>query len=524
MTVSARKLQRTRQDRTAQHRAITALAVTSVVMLLAIMLTPRSANAQSPHAAFCGDRTVFDFSRTSQALILGTSGDDCIIANGQDNRIFGFGGDDKIAARGGDDVVFGGPGDDELFGGRGDDQLFGFAGDDIMLGGPGDDLLVGEGGNDQAFGENSVADSKNPDDDCEAEIEFCLPTAAVSMGDSFISGEAGRWDGNSTNQTGNSNGTDRAAEEDPSGRNRPSFRYRLNQVYLENTYVNGCHRSDVAEIISADLPVDEVINLACSGAETKNVRSTDRRGEIFKREDPQGDRLRALTRTHDIEMIVLSIGGNDLGFADIVRDCANTFVASGGVCRVDVDKRVTEALPDAENAIRSTVRDIQAIMREAGDSDYRFVIQGYPSPVPRGADYRVAESRVQRFLNFCPFSDTDSTWVRDTLVKRLATSVEKIAREFDIEFLDLSDAFQGREMCSRSTSFGPGPEAEWVRFITPRYLAGEGVENESAHPNAIGQQALGQCLRLVWFSPLHGRYRCTNTPGAGPEAMVVTPF
>ena len=37
------------------------------------------------------------------------------------------------------------------------------------------------------------------------------PTAVVSMGDSFISGEAGRWNGNSLNILGTRDGTDRAA-------------------------------------------------------------------------------------------------------------------------------------------------------------------------------------------------------------------------------------------------------------------------------------------------------------------------
>ena len=35
-------------------------------------------------------------------------------------------------------------------------------------------------------------------------------TAAVSMGDSYISGEAGRWNGNSITPVGDKDGTDRA--------------------------------------------------------------------------------------------------------------------------------------------------------------------------------------------------------------------------------------------------------------------------------------------------------------------------
>ena len=36
------------------------------------------------------------------------------------------------------------------------------------------------------------------------------PSAAVSLGDSYISGEAGRWNGNSINAAGDRDGTDRA--------------------------------------------------------------------------------------------------------------------------------------------------------------------------------------------------------------------------------------------------------------------------------------------------------------------------
>src|SRR3990172_5227350 len=89
-------------------------------------------------------------------------------------------------------------------------------------------------------------------------------TAIVSLGDSFISGEAGRWQGNSLNMFGTRDGTDRAAR---------CFlgifcSYDATRVY-GSSYNNGCHRSDVATIKSAGISVSEKINLACSGAQTK---------------------------------------------------------------------------------------------------------------------------------------------------------------------------------------------------------------------------------------------------------------
>src|SRR5438093_12727315 len=90
-------------------------------------------------------------------------------------------------------------------------------------------------------------------------------TAIVSLGDSFISGEAGRWQGNSLNLFGTRDGTDRAA--------RCTWifcSYDASRVY-GSSYANGCHRSDVATIASAGISVNEKINLACSGAQTNNI-------------------------------------------------------------------------------------------------------------------------------------------------------------------------------------------------------------------------------------------------------------
>ena len=50
----------------------------------------------------------------------------------------------------------------------------------------------------------------------------------------------------------------------------------------------------------------------------------------------------------------------------------------------------------------------------------------------------------------------------------------------------------------------------------------QGDAEESVHPNALGQQAMGTCLRLM-VKATPGNYRCTNTPGKGPAAMNLLP-
>src|SRR4051794_41759906 len=91
------------------------------------------------------------------------------------------------------------------------------------------------------------------------------PAAIVSLGDSFISGEGGRWMGNGSEPSGTRSGTDRAtADCDGWGNCEPERVYGASER-------SGCHRSDVAPIESAPVAVGETINLACSGAKAANL-------------------------------------------------------------------------------------------------------------------------------------------------------------------------------------------------------------------------------------------------------------
>ncbi|WP_234352268.1 MULTISPECIES: hypothetical protein [unclassified Streptomyces] len=93
------------------------------------------------------------------------------------------------------------------------------------------------------------------------------------------------------------------------------------------------------------------------------------------------------------------------------------------------------------------------------------------------------------------------------------------------QFLDLRDSFQGREVCaraSRQATASPPPSAatsEWARWIDSRST--QGLVQESMHPNAYGQQALGRCLALIHAVP-SGHRACRNTAGAGASGMYLT--
>ena len=102
-----------------------------------------------------------------------------------------------------------------------------------------------------------------------------------------------------------------------------------------------------------------------------------------------------------------------------------------------------------------------------------------------------------------------------------------MAAQRGAEFLDLRDALQGREVCAtasrQATLTNPpsGTASEWARFLTQNVLQGE--VQETLHPNAYAQQALGRCLALHWNAG-RGNGTCRNTPGQGPQAMSYARF
>jgi hypothetical protein len=309
------------------------------------------------------------------------------------------------------------------------------------------------------------------------------PSAVVSLGDSYISGEAARWKGNSADPANGYQGTDRGV-----------------QVYGD-TQVNGCHRSDVAEIVSARLPVRKAINLACSGARTVNVLRASAGGVAFKGEAPQNDQLAEVARTNDVKLVVLSIGGNDLGFSSIVTSCVAAYLYGTAPCNTR-QAAIEAALPGVAAAVSATVADVRATMADAGyrSRDYRLMLQSYPSPAPAVGNNRYVGSTpdARATVGGCPFLDADVAWSRNTLNPALSGALDGVAARAGIQFLDLTDAFSGHELCAatakQSTGKPTSASSEWFRFVD---LAGQGQSSESLHPNYFGQKALGRCLALA---------------------------
>src|SRR4051812_41350098 len=138
----------------------------------------------------------------------------------------------------------------------------------------------------------------------------------VSVGDSAISGEAGRWAGNTNQSSSKTDALGPSAYHDIPGAES----------------IPGCHRSKSAEVHIGDGV--QSINLACSGARTYS-RTSD--GNFKPGLDSyvsganKGQVLSLKELAHDnknIKAVVVLIGANDYGFADIVQACVVDWLTS----------------------------------------------------------------------------------------------------------------------------------------------------------------------------------------------------
>jgi hypothetical protein len=341
-------------------------------------------------------------------------------------------------------------------------------------------------------------------------------TAVVSLGDSFISGEGGRWLGNGSELFGTRSGTDRAATNcDGWG----ACDYEPERIYGASER-SGCHRSDLAPILSAPVPVGEKVNLACSGAKLENLWPSAMGGRSHFGQVPQVDALEDVAQRDDVKMVVVTAGANDVGFGELVAGCALDWARSSeqdpALCRGSAQAEVEAALPAMERGLGRALAGVRGAMASAGyrSSDYRLAVMGYASPLPPGRWIRYPEqgwSRLNR--GGCPVWNADADWAAREASPAIDAAMRRAATAAGAQFLDVQHALDGHQLCdgraSRVGPAGPSPaNSEWVR----RLAFVQGSSRESLHPNAYGQRALGACIGLLYASQ-PGDYACHAEPG-----------
>jgi hypothetical protein len=351
----------------------------------------------------------------------------------------------------------------------------------------------------------------------------------VSLGDSYISGEAGRWAGNSN------------ASESYVDALGPTAYY--DNATNTGEQINRCHRSKSAEIyIGGGV---NGLNLACSGARTATY--TDSSGnfkpglDFYNSGGQQGQALmlQNFAASHNVKMVAVSIGGNDFNFASIVQSCVTDFLTSPtwwkDYCNDDssVTANFTSANIAAVRArIAAAYQNVRTAMRNAGyaDSAWTLLVQNYESPIPLGSGFRYGESGYTRqSTGGCGFWNNDANWANNTALPTIDNTVFGAATDSgltNVKTLNLATAFNGHRLCESTDNLveanysswqaaGAVDKSEWVNQIRTVSTANSDYYiQESIHPNYWGQLAVRSCLRQAYNGGTPRSGTCT-TSGTG---------
>src|SRR4051794_40213783 len=275
------------------------------------------------------------------------------------------------------------------------------------------------------------------------------PPTVISLGDSAISGEAGRWAGNTNQSSSKTDALGPTAYWDTSS----------------GEAIAGCHRSKAAEVHIGDGVTS--VNMACSGARTythfDDGGATFKPGIDFYNSGGYKGQAQALQEyasmpTHDnIKAVVVLIGANDYGFADIVQACVTDWLTSPSwwknYCQDDssIASRFTPANINAvTNAVKGAFQRVRQAMDNAhyDPAQYEILAQTYSAPLPLSSGFRYGETGFTRqTVGGCGVWNSDANWARNTVVDAFNDSVTNaVAGMANAQVLDMVGALYGRRL------------------------------------------------------------------------------
>jgi lysophospholipase L1-like esterase len=231
----------------------------------------------------------------------------------------------------------------------------------------------------------------------------------------------------------------------------------------------GCPRSTggFPSLVAQRGGVPDFTDASCSGATTEDLLA------------PQGtDPAQLDALTEDTEGVTLTIGGDDIGFAGAVAECAarSSQRPEGAACR---DAHTTDGEDELRRRIDETAPRVAAVLAAVAERapDARVLVVGYPAFFPGSGP---------GCLPAVPLGPGDVEYLRETQEALNAMLAEQ-ADAAGVGFVDTHDRFAGHDVCQR-------PGVRWVEGPTPADPAAPLGPNAQGMVEVAGEvlTALGQ--------------------------------
>ena len=233
----------------------------------------------------------------------------------------------------------------------------------------------------------------------------------------------------------------------------------------------GCGRSDhnYPHLVAAALTVSQFTDVSCGSATTAHMT------EAQPLPDGLTSRPQLEALTPDVDLVTLGIGGNDIGFGEIIANCVarSLLLPVGAPCQAHYTSQGDELGARIE-ATAPKVAAVLAGIRERAPSA-RILVVGYPVILPADGP---------GCWPLMPIAVGDVAWLR-TVQGRLNSMLAGQAAATGAIFVDTYTSSVGHDVCRL-------PGTKWVEGLVPTAPA------SPVHPNALGMaNSAEQVLKSV---------------------------
>ncbi|MGW6461785.1 SGNH/GDSL hydrolase family protein, partial [Streptomyces sp. NPDC055078] len=244
---------------------------------------------------------------------------------------------------------------------------------------------------------------------------------------------------------------------------------------------DGCERTDLSypQVIDRDLgSLVELTNVSCGAATIEDI--------TFHAQEPIGHHLPPFSEdpdypfppvppqsravSLDTDVVTVGVGGNTLGFGDVLRTCLQLGIGSGGEgtpCR----EQLADSIPDRLAKVSKDYDDMLTTLHERAPQA-KVVTVGYPAVIPQDT----AKCNYNDLEQFGSVTPGDLDWLRDDVLEPLNTAIEKSAGERGDVFVDLYNSSRDHSVCDAD---------RWVDGI---FTSLDPFQVAFVHPNARGHR------------------------------------
>ena len=234
------------------------------------------------------------------------------------------------------------------------------------------------------------------------------------------------------------------------------------------------------------------------GSRLENYNASSMKTQALNEFIPGRQKQVAFVREYKPKAITLTMGGNDIGFAEKIRDCALS-IATCSFATPEGSARLSKQIKDQYDNLKSLYRELLAA---SGYTSKVYVI-GYPQFINGDANGYCGE------LNIIGLNGAERATIGKS-VTYLNNVIKQASLSAGVKYVDIENSLLGHKLCDSGVKYVTG-----AAFIPPSET------QESFHPNAKGQYAMAMTILGRLNNENLTTYSWCAVPGSGnmcPEA------